>query len=152
MFAYLPGVACCGVVRVVPEMAGVPGDAAGLRAANTRLRELLAERDAEIAVPRGQVAELAALRARAAELQAEAAGLQSQVADVAARVARNSKNSSQPPSADGLAKPESKSLRKKSGRGQAGRRGSPARRCSSPIPLTGGCGTCRLAARGAGSP
>jgi hypothetical protein len=30
----------------------VPDDAAGLRAANARLRDLLAERDAEIAGPR----------------------------------------------------------------------------------------------------
>jgi hypothetical protein len=86
MFAYLPGVACCGVVRLVPEMPGVPDDAAGLRAANARLRGLLAERDAEISVLRGQVAELGVLRARAAELQAEAAVLQGQVADLAARV------------------------------------------------------------------
>jgi hypothetical protein len=90
MHAYLPGVACCGLVRLVPEVPGVPDDAVALRAVNARLRELLAERDAEIAVLRGQVAELGALRARAAELQAEAAGLQSQVADLAARVAQNS--------------------------------------------------------------
>jgi hypothetical protein len=50
------------------------GDA-GLRAANTRLRELLAERDARIAE---QAAEIAVLREALA-------GLQSQVADLAAR-------------------------------------------------------------------
>jgi hypothetical protein len=32
----------------VPDVSDVPGDAAGLRAANARLRELLAERDAGI--------------------------------------------------------------------------------------------------------
>ena len=103
----------------------MPDNAVALRAVNARLRELLAERDAEIAVLRGQVAELGALRARAAELQAEAAGLQSQVADLAARVAQNSKNSSKPPSADGLAKPGPKSLRKKSGRGPGRPKGQP---------------------------
>jgi transposase len=106
-------------------MPGVPDDAGGLRAANARLRGLLAERDAEIAVLRGQVAELGALRARAAELLAEAAGLQAQVADLAARVAQNSRNSSKPPTSDGLAKPEPKSLRKKSGRKPGRPKGQP---------------------------
>ena len=77
-----------------PEMPGVPdsGDG-GLRAANTRLRELLAERDARIAE---QAAENAALREALAELQ-------SQVADLAAQVKTNSRNSSKPPSSDGPA-------------------------------------------------
>jgi len=56
-------------------------------------------RDAEIAVLREQLS-----------------GLQAQVADLAARVASNSRNSSKPPSSDGLAKPAPKSLRGKSGR------------------------------------
>jgi hypothetical protein len=51
VFFYLLAVACCGVVRSVLEMPGVPDDAAGLRSANARLRELMAERDAEIATP-----------------------------------------------------------------------------------------------------
>ncbi|MGO8959530.1 MAG: hypothetical protein ACLQFR_19510 [Streptosporangiaceae bacterium] len=41
----------------MPDVAE-PGDAARLLELNARLRELAAERDAEIAVPRGQVAEL----------------------------------------------------------------------------------------------
>jgi transposase len=90
----------------VPEMPAVPDDAAGLRAANARLRELLAERNARITE---QDAEIAALRE-------VLAGLQSQVEVLAAQVKANSRNSSKPPSSDGLAKPAPKSLRGKTGR------------------------------------
>ena len=93
----------------MPEVPGVPdsGDG-GLRAANARLRELLAERDAEIAA-----------------LREALAGLQSQVADLAAQVKANSRNSSRPPSSDGLAKPSPKSLRGKSGRRPGRPKGQP---------------------------
>ena len=87
-----------------------PGDAAGLRAANRRLRELLEERDAQIAQLRTLVAEQ-----------------QSQVAGLAAKVKQNSKNSSKPPSADGLDKPAPKSLRKKSGRRPGRPKGQPGK-------------------------
>jgi len=82
----------------VPETPAAD-DAAGLRAANVRLRELLAERDARIAAPEEQLA-----------------GLGAQVEALAAQVKLNSRNSSKPPSSDGLAKPAPKSLRGKSGR------------------------------------
>ena len=94
---------------------GPPGDAAGLRAANARLRELLAERDAEIA----------ALRARVAEAEGLVAGLREQVAELAARAGQNSKNSSKPPSSDGLGKPAPKSLRQKTGRKPGRPKGQP---------------------------
>jgi len=92
----------------VSDAAAVPGDETGLRAANARLRGLLAGRDAEVA----------GLRALVAELQA-------QVADLAARAGQNSKNSSGPPSQDGLAKPSPRSLRKKSGRKPGRPKGQP---------------------------
>ena len=95
-------------MRLVPEIPAVPDDAAGLRAANARLRELLAERDAEVALLRERLS-----------------GLESQVADLAARVASNSRNSSKPPSSDGLAKPAPKSLRGKSGRKPGRPKGQP---------------------------
>jgi len=100
----------------VPETPGVPGSGeTGLRAANTRLRELLAERDARI---EEQAAEIGLLRETLA-------GLQSQVADLAAQVKANSRNSSKPPSSDGLAKPSPKSLRGKSGRKPGRPKGQP---------------------------
>jgi transposase IS66 family protein len=51
VFVWLRGVGGYGSLRRVPDEP-VPGDAAGLRAANARLRELLAERDAEVAALR----------------------------------------------------------------------------------------------------
>ena len=95
--------------------APVPDDAAGLRAANTRLRELLAERDARIG-------ELLALLTAVGD---QVAGLQAQVADLAAKAGQNSKNSSKPPSPDGLGKPAPKSLRGKSGRKPGRPKGQP---------------------------
>jgi transposase len=93
----------------------VPDDGAGLRAANARLRELLAERDARIEE----------LLARLAAVGDQVAVLQAQVADLAARVGMNSQNSSRPPSSDGLGKPAPKSLRAKSGRRPGRPKGQP---------------------------
>ena len=86
-----------------------------MRAANARLRELLAGRDAEIA----------ALRVRVAQAEGLVADLREQVAELAARAGQNSKNSSKPPSSDGLGKPAPKSLRKKAGRGPGRPKGQP---------------------------
>jgi transposase len=115
----------------VPD-APVPDDAAGLRAANARLRVLLADREAEIAerdalitVLRGQLGELAVLQAEASGLRERAAELEAQAADLAARVGMNSQNSSKPPSSDGLGKPAPKSLRAKSGRKPGRPKGQP---------------------------
>jgi transposase len=88
---------------------------AGLRGANTRLRELLAERDAQVAALAGELEEHRTL----------VAALQAQVADLAAQVKANSKNSSRPPSSDGLARPEPKSLRKKGARRPGRPKGQP---------------------------
>jgi transposase len=85
---------------------GVPDDAAGLRLANARLRELLGERDAEIAALRSLLAELH-------ELQASSGTSGAGGADLAARLRQNS---SRPPSQDGPGKAASKSLRTKTGR------------------------------------
>jgi transposase len=91
----------------VPETPAAD-DAAGLRAVNARLRELLAERDERIAV-----------------LEAELTALGTRVEALAAQVKSNSRNSSKPPSSDGPAKPAPKSLRKKGERKPGRPRGQP---------------------------
>jgi len=51
--------------------------------------------------------------AEAGELREQVEQLRREVADLAAWVKQNSKNSSRPPSSDGLGKPTPKSLRKR---------------------------------------
>jgi transposase len=68
-------------------------------------------------------------------LQGQLAVAQEKIAELEAQLARNSKNSSKPPSSDGLAKPAPKSLRRKTGRkpgGQSGHRGSTLRQTATP--------------------
>jgi transposase len=87
----------------VPDVPPVPDDVAALRAANARLRQVVEAKDIEISVLREQVEALAA-----------------QMAELRARLGQNPRNSSRPPSSEGLARPAPKSLRGRSGR-KAGR-------------------------------
>jgi transposase len=58
-------------------------------------------------------------------LQGELARMRVRVAELEARLGQTSKNSSKPPSSDGLAQPAPKSLRKRSGRKSGGQAGHP---------------------------
>jgi transposase len=61
------------------------------------------------------------------ELVALVVELRAEIADLRARLGQTSKNSSKPPSSDGLAKPAPKSLRGRSGRKPGGQAGHPGR-------------------------
>jgi len=100
-------------VWFVTDVPLAPDEAAALRAANARLRQVIGAKDTEIAVLREQVEALAA-----------------QVAELRARLGNNSRNSSKPPSAEGLAKPAPRSLRKKTGRKPGRPKGQPGIPCS----------------------
>jgi transposase len=107
------------VLRVVPDVPPVPDEAAALRAANARLRQVVEAKDTEIAALRtSHQAQLDVLRSQVAVLTARVTELQAQVG-------RSSRNSSQPPSQDGPARPAPKSLRGKSGRKPGRPKGQP---------------------------
>lgn len=69
--------------------------------------------------------EVAELRDDNAELRADNKALKARVGDLESQLRSSSRNSSKPPSSDGLAKPAPKSLRRKSGRPPGGQTGHP---------------------------
>jgi transposase len=96
------------------------------------------------------------LQKRVAELSDENSRLKARVAELEAQLNANSRNSSKPPSTDGLAKPAPKSLRRASGRkpgGQPGHEGTTLRQRADPDVIVrhepAGCGRCGSRLRGA---
>jgi transposase len=95
------------------------------------------------------------------QLRAEVVGLRVENAELKARLGQNPRNSSRPPSSEGLGKPAPKSLRRRSGRrpgGQAGHEGTTLTRVADPDevivhePVTcWGCGAGLAGARRIGS-
>lgn len=81
------------------------------------------------------IRELWPLRALVRDLAAQVTALQSKVVELEARLAINSRNSSKPPSSDGLSKPKPKSLRKRGERptgGQKGHKGHSLKKVAEP--------------------
>jgi transposase len=130
-----------------------PDDAAGLRAANARLREVVAAKDAEIAVLRaGQEASAEVIRR-----------LELRLAEVERRLAMDSSNSGTPTSKEGIAAGEQRKARQRSERerskdrkrgGQPGRQGKGLKRDPAPgdtrtAEPPAECRSCRASLAGA---
>jgi transposase len=92
----------------VPDVPSATDEVAALRVANARLRQVIEAKDTEVLVLREQ---LEVLRAEVAELRA--------------RLGASSRNSSRPPSSDGLGRPALRSLRARSGRKPGRPKGQP---------------------------
>jgi transposase len=107
-----------------------------------------------------QLAALVAAQERTiAQLQARIAEQDAEIAELQRRLAASSRNSSKPPSADGLDKPAPKSLRGRSGRkpgGQPGREGRTLRQVAVPDEVVvhepGACAGCGSALPAEGPP
>jgi hypothetical protein len=97
------------------------------------------------------LAENAVLRALVADLTGRLEQALARIAELEARLNMSSKNSSKPPSSDGLAKPAPKSLRKKTGRGP-GRPGSRGPPCTRSLTRTSSCGMSLRSAPAAATP
>jgi transposase len=95
------------------------------------------------------------LRSELAQARAELERARERIAELEARLRQTPRNSSKPPSSEGLAKPAPRSLRKKSGRrpgGQDGHKGQTLTQVASPDREVwhepGGCGRCEAALAG----
>src|SRR3954447_4189840 len=102
---------------------------------------------------------IAQLQARLGEQDARIAEQDAEIAELKRQLAASSRNSSKPPSSDGLGKPAPKSLRGRSGRtpgGQPGREGRALRQFAVPVEVIvhepGACTGCGGALNAEGTP
>jgi transposase len=124
-----------------PDGEELPAPLAALRAANTRLREVIEARDAQ----------LAAAGAALAAAEARIAALGDRIAELERRLGKDSGTSSKPPSSDSpyQKKPRDRSLRGRSGRSrgkQPGAESSTLRQVADPDEIVvcapAACGRC----------